>query len=463
MKTFVLLWLLFFGHFNFLNFTHDSDVHQDKSNTCNESLEFNQPISNFQLFGGTALENTFKKVILHQNYYYVIGSNINRASLHKFDLTGNLIWSSEVNDTSSWNDFIVTTANKLLLVGSKDVNAGLAKDVLIGVYDLNGTAIRLDAYDYGINESYNSIVENPLTTNPATRYVVLGSINLTTNRNDDDVILTAMNESGGASWRRKYGALNQDDQYHTKLSVYNALSGQLAMSGHLANFGCYVVVNLSTNGAVTNLGRSFGANSRINDFQRTTNGEFLLASNVVTSPPQAQIIKVSASNPNNFIYRNLNFNGIQQIISINANTFYALGTGAFSGVVRPMLFQFSDLGSSLGLNLIRYINNGETSFNQGSLTQIGTNDLAYADGRVNPGSGIGAVDGFLSIHAGSLDECGLSQLNNSFSKLSFTPVTVQPSSLLQSLKESFILTASPINYSTKRQCENNCIVEFTSS
>jgi len=345
MKTFVLFWLLFLGHFNFLSFNQASYTKQQDTNACNEPLEFNQPISNFQLFGGTALENTFKKVIFHQNNYYVIGSNVNKASLHKFDLTGNLIWSSEVNDTSSWNDLIVTASNRLLVVGSRDISAGLSKDVLIGVYELNGTVVRLDSYDYGINESYNSIVENPNTTNAATRYVVLGSINLTNNKNDDDVILTAMNESGGASWRRKYGALNQDDEYHTKLSVYNAISGQLAMSGHLANFGCYVVVNLSTNGAVTNLGRSFGANSRINDFQRTPNGEFLLASNVVTTPPQAQIIKVSASNPNNFIYRNLNYNGIQQIVSINSNAFYALGTGTFSGVVRPMIFQFLDLGN----------------------------------------------------------------------------------------------------------------------
>lgn len=462
MKTFVLLLVLFFGNYN-LKFWHNPSGNEKPGyEVCYEPNDLNLPVSNFQLLSGNSQDNTFKKVLFHQNNYYVIGSNGKRASLHKFDLTGNQIWSSEVADTSSWNDFIVNASNNILLVGSKDINAGLPKDVLMGVYNLNGNALNLFSYDYGINESYNSIVENPNKTNPATRYVVLGSINLTTNKNDDDVILTAVNEWGATSWRRKYGALNQDDEYHTKLSVYNPISGQLAMSGHLANNGCYVVVDLNTNGLPTNLGRTFGANSRINDLQRTANGEFLLASSILTSPSQAQVIKVSATNPNNFIYRNLNYSGIHQIVSINANSFYAVGTGIFSGVVRPMLFQFGDNGSSLSLNLIRYFSNGETSFNQGSLTKIGTSDFAYVDGRVNPGSGIGLSDGYLAIHAGNLDECGLKQLDNSFSKLSFTPVIVQPSSIIQNIKEPASLSAATLNYTVKGQCANTCIVEFSS-
>jgi len=461
MKTFVLLLVLFFGNFN-LKFWHNpSENEKPGYEVCDEPNDLNLPVSNFQLLSGNSQDNAFKKVLFHQNNYYIIGSNGKRASLHKFDLLGNHIWSSEVADTSSWNDFIVNASNNLLLVGSKDLNAGLPKDVLVGVYNLNGNALNLFSYDYGINESYNSIVENPINTNAATRYVVLGSINLTNNKNDDDVILTAMNESGGASWRRKYGALNQDDEYHNKLSVYNPISGQLAMSGHLANFGCYVVVNLSTNGIPNNLGRSFSANSRINDLQRTPNGEFLLASTILTSPSQAQVIKVSATNPNNFIYRNLSYTEIHQIVSINANSFYAVGTGNFSGVVRPILFQFIDNGSSLSLNLIRYFSNGETSFNQGSLTKIGTSDFAYADGRVNPGSGIGLSDGYLAIHAGSLDECGLKQLDNSFDKLSFTPVIVQPSSIIQNLKEPASLSAATLNYTVKGQCANTCLIEFS--
>ncbi|MEI2695110.1 MAG: PKD domain-containing protein [Saprospiraceae bacterium] len=462
MKTFVLFISLLLGNFNFQFWQRPVEKNVSCSAICEESLPLKLPVSGFQLLSGNALDNTFKKVLFHQNNYYVIGSNGKRASLHKFDLTGNHIWSSEVADTSSWNDFIVNASNNLLLVGSKDLNAGLPKDVLMGVYDLNGNALNLFSYDYGINESYNSIVENPIIANAATRYVVLGSINLTNNKNDDDVILTAVNEWGAANWRRKYGALNQDDEYHTKLSVYNPISGQLAMSGHLANFGCYVVVNLSTNGIPTNLGRSFSANSRINDLQRTANGEFLLASSILTSPSQAQVIKVSATNPNNFIYRNLNYSGIHQIVSINANSFYAVGTGIFSGVLRPMLFQFIDNGSSLSLNLIRYFSNGETNFNQGSLTKIGTSDFAYADGRVNPGSGIGLSDGYLAIHAGSLDECGLKQLDNSFDKLSFTPVIVQPSSIAQNLKEPTPLGTASLNYTVKGQCVNTCIVEFSS-
>lgn len=196
MKTFVLLFSILFGNINSLFTSSPMDYNLNCSKSKHSVLGNNPTAASFQLLAGNTQLNIFKKVLFHQNYYYVIGSNGNKATLNKFDDLGTMIWTAEVNDTSSWNDFVINTSGNLLVVGSKDINGGLPKDVLVGVFDQNGNALRLFSYNYGINESFNSIVENPIKINAAVRYVVLGSINPSNNRNDDDVILTAMDEWG---------------------------------------------------------------------------------------------------------------------------------------------------------------------------------------------------------------------------------------------------------------------------
>lgn len=459
MKTFVLFLTMLFSNL-FLGPINEIQSNFSNKDNCIESAP--PPVYNpMQLLAGSSGENSFKKLIQYNSNYYVIGNNGLKASLHKFDLNGNVLWSSEVNDTSSWNDLIINESGNILLVGSKDIQSGLPKDVLIGVYNTSGAVLQLTYSNYGIYESFTSIIENPNKTDPSVRFVILGYVHPTTNKNDPDVVLTAVNQNGIPSWRRKYGSLGQADAYYNKLSIYNGASGQIAMCGHLSNNGCYVVVNLTTGGSATNLGRSFGPNTFVSDLQRSASDEFLVAGSFLSGTAQAQIIKVSNLSANNFIYRSAAYAGAFQIVTNTANQFYALGSVQVGAVLRPVIFNVLDNGSSLSFNPTKVFNNGETDFLTSSITKLNLNEIAYVDSRKDPSNGFGLMDGYLGINVVTVDSCGLTNLNNTFNKLSFTPIIVQPNSLTQSPAELISLTASAINIQTKKVCNAICNVEFS--
>ncbi len=456
MKTFVILFSMLFG--NSLDFTPTKvNECQNKIRPQQNPSESDVLMSSFDLLTGNSQSNSFKKTLRYQNYYYVIGSNGVRASLHKLDLNGGILWSREVSDTSSWNDFIINESGNILAIGSRDISATLPRDVLVGVFDLNGNQLRLLSYDYGINESYNSIVANPLRITAANRYLVVGSINLTNNRNDDDVIVTTMDEWGiTSSWRRSYGSLSFDDEFHSRITVYNPVLGQFALSGQMSGNGLYVVID--NNGSVTNLGRTFGVNSKVTDVQRTPAGEFLIAGSF---SGQSQIIKVSTVSANNFIFRNSSYTSVQQIIPTGSGNFYALATGNFSGIVRPVFLNMADNASILNLNQIRYADGGETAFTNGSMIYDAPT-LVYVDGRVNTIHGFGNFDGYITNTIGTPNECGLKELDNSFTRLTYNQVIAQPVSRSETLRSPFELTSVFINYFAKRICSvSNCLVEFS--
>ncbi|MBK9108321.1 MAG: PKD domain-containing protein [Saprospiraceae bacterium] len=461
MKTIIFYCLSLFGILNNPSDEKRSTI-CEVDTFCKTQNPENLVPTTFQLLAGNNQSNIFKKLVYHNGNYYVIGSSGNRASLHKFDDTGNIIWSREVNDTSSWNDIIVNESGNLLLVGSRDINAGLPKDVLVGVYDPNGNTLRLLSYDYGINEAYNSIVQNPLNSPSPFRFYVVGSINLTNNRNDDDVIVTTMDEWGSTAggMRRKYGSLNIDDEFYAKITVYNPTLGHYALSGHIANNGTYVVID--GNGATTNLGRALGTNVRLYDLQRTQSGEFLAAGNFIGSPPKGRVFKISNIVGNTKAYESVIISALYQIIPVSSNSFYAIGGTFTAGTTKPVVMFFNDNGSTLSPFAGKYPQSGN-DFTAAFMSKTGSNNFAYVDGRTNSTDGYGMQDGYLATHIGAFEDCGLDSLGGSFAQITLNPVIAQPNSSVETLKSPQEAFAVNLVYNAREICLNNCVVEFSTS
>lgn len=462
MKTYVLFFSLLSAYF-FQNEPQNELTNVDSHNECPYAEAQPQYSAAINTLAGNSAENRFKKAIHYAGNYYIIGQNGLRASLHKMDPTGAIVWSREVTDTSSWNDLIINSDNNILLVGSVDISSGLPRDVLVGVFDLNGNQVFLNSYNYFINESYNSITANPLHVTADTRYLVVGSANRTNNRNDDDVIVTTMNPNGGTTgtgWRKRYGQLNVDDEFHSKITLFDGVAGQLALLGKLNNQGVYVVINGS--GIVnTTLGRSFGLNATVNDLVRTPNNEILVASSINAPSPQSQIIKVTSTNANRFISRNASLTEVYQIVHRGGNQYYALATRTSGPVLRPCIIEFNDIGNDLTYNAAWEYNNGESYMERGHLQQTGLTDFIYTDSRTNSAQGLGMLDGFIALHEGGLDSCGMKRFNPSFSRLTYNEVIVTPSSTNETTLEPFIRTSAPVSYLTKPLCNFKCITEIS--
>lgn len=461
MKTFVLFFSLLTAYF-FQNEPKSQLTNVNAYSECPFAEAKPQFSAAINGLAGNSGENRFKKAIAYGGDYYIIGQNGVRAALHKMDATGAIVWSREVEDTSSWNDLIINSDNNILLVGSLDISSGLPKDVLVGVFNTSGLQINLNSYDYFINESYNSIITNPLHVTFDTRYLVVGSANRTNNRNDDDVIVTTMNPNGGTSagWRKRYGSLNTDDEFHAKITLFNGVAGQLALLGKLNNQGVYVVTDAAGN-VSTSLGRAFGLNVAVNDLLRTPNNEILVASSINAPSPQSQIIKVTSTNANRFISRNASLTEVYQIVHRGGNQYYALATRTSGPVLRPCIIEFNDLGNDLSYNAAWEYNNGESYMERGHLQPVSLTDFIYCDSRTNSAQGFGMVDGFMVLHANGLDSCGLKRFNPGFNRLTYSEVIVTPPVTSESLKEPFAKTSTPVSYLTKPLCNYKCTIEIT--
>jgi hypothetical protein len=370
MKTFVLFlisWLTWFGN----EPKNTADVRKSAaSETCGSA-----PVvgGSFQVIAGDIVYNDFKKVLYHSYAYYAIGSRDNHAALSKFDDMGTLLWTRVVDDTSAWNDFIVNTDGNLLLVGWRDIQSFAPKDALVGVIEPSGNPLVLQSFDYTINEYYSSIVRNPLNTAPGYRYYVVGSINRTTNRNDDDVVVVAMNDQGVASARRRYGSISRDDEFHAKISVYNPVAGTFALSGNLGGTATYVVINPGP-GTTTNQGRALGATGTLFDLQRTASGEYLGAAGFTSA---GRIYKISGTAANNFYYESNVVSGLHQILSMDASGFYTVGKAVVGGNPKPVTMFCRDNGSNLTLYAAKYpliCDNPGAGF----LARVGLTDLAMS-------------------------------------------------------------------------------------
>ncbi len=454
MKTFVLFlisWLTWFGN----EPKNTADVRKSAaSETCGSA-----PVvgGSFQVIAGDIVYNDFKKVLYHSYAYYAIGSRDNHAALSKFDDMGTLLWTRVVDDTSAWNDFIVNTDGNLLLVGWRDIQSFAPKDALVGVIEPSGNPLVLQSFDYTINEYYSSIVRNPLNTAPGYRYYVVGSINRTTNRNDDDVVVVAMNDQGVASARRRYGSISRDDEFHAKISVYNPVAGTFALSGNLGGTATYVVINPGP-GTTTNQGRALGATGTLFDLQRTASGEYLGAAGFTSA---GRIYKISGTAANNFYYESNVVSGLHQILSMDASGFYTVGKAVVGGNPKPVTMFCRDNGSNLTLYAAKYpliCDNPGAGF----LARVGLTDLAYVDGRINAVDGFGNGDGYLAAHIGGFDDCEMDSLPGNFQKRSLNPVISQPGSYPEvELVSGLALSSSLINYSVARVCDHSCFTEFT--
>lgn len=366
----------------------------------------------FQRHYGTALNNTFSKVIAAGSNYFVVGSNqttsggLARATVSYMNAQGQLQWTRTLDNASVWNDAMLTMNGNLLVVGNT-LPADANNQSLMGVITPAGAFLWVRSYNVTGREGFQKVARNPTPQNTAFPYYVLGleyeQNNIIGSASWDNVTLQNINELGTVNWKRRYQS-NGDDEFVRDFTVLQ--NGNLLMAGSsLTTTGTPsgVLYQIDNTGAVTS-GSSISSSISYRDLTPVVGGGFYaVASN--TSNSAVYFIRYNASlNPVwSVTLSNMTF--ISQIWVEGGTNIYVSGTGTFNNLSRAVLLRFTDNGAQPSLNWARFLDNGETQYAGGDFWYLMPNRIAFADGRVPAAGGFGLQEAFLSISDLQLTSC----------------------------------------------------------
>ena len=125
----------------------------------------------FERVFGTALDESFSKVIQSGSSYYVLGSGEitdgqpARAMVSRLNAAGELVWTLSLNTASAWKDAVLTPAGNLLVVGHTLPDDANSKSIM-GSVTATGTFAWVRSYDNLGKDGFLKIVRNLSPQNP---------------------------------------------------------------------------------------------------------------------------------------------------------------------------------------------------------------------------------------------------------------------------------------------------------
>jgi hypothetical protein len=131
------------------------------------SLLSTQSHAQFQRQFGTALDETFSKVIKSGTSYYVLGTGEvtngqpGQATVTRLNSLGELQWTRSLNIGSQWNDAVLTPSGDLLVVGQSMPDDNTSKGIM-GLITAAGTFTWVRSYDVPNRDRFTKIVRNPV-------------------------------------------------------------------------------------------------------------------------------------------------------------------------------------------------------------------------------------------------------------------------------------------------------------
>jgi len=186
----------------------------------------------FEKLIGNTNNNRAGKMILHDNHYYVLGQNENKATVTKMGLNGNLIWTNQTNEDGWWNDVIVNKDGNLMTVGYQGTVSNQTNlNSSIGIINAGtGNFISIRVFNFGLRDFFSRIFQNPMPSNPSFPYYIIGLQIDQSASNLDKMSVNMVSENGIINTRRIISG-PQDLQTHEGIWI-NISTGDFALSGN---------------------------------------------------------------------------------------------------------------------------------------------------------------------------------------------------------------------------------------
>jgi alpha-tubulin suppressor-like RCC1 family protein len=424
-----------------------------------ESTLVQSGVTHFTLLSGNGSSNGFSRSIEISGDQYVIGNNLDRATLSRISNSGVLLWTNEVQDTSSWSDLIMNGNGNILLVGQRDrdITSGTpgGRDLLVGECTTAGVFLNLQSIDYTYQETYTAIKRNPNPANTAYPFYALGQAEFSA----DKPILSFLNNSGIELQRITYD-YNGDDEVHS-ISEMNS-NGDFDIMGWVNGIGN--VTRIDRMGNVISSTQFSQDLLFYSDIPLSSGTSF---SNVLagTLNGAGLIAYYSNINSQNIYYTSNNLTRIYELVQYNATSFYALGLGVFSGAPRVVVMKFSINSGSINLDWARYM---RASTNTSSLAgRLRLDDskthLILTEVRNDVANGYGSNDGVLSVQGLDFNDCDPVDVTINFTTQAYTPQTIAVTRNDIQAATPISLSAQTISYQSKFLCTpiSPCSTSFT--
>lgn len=353
---------------------------------------------------GTALNESFSKVIPHGADYYVLAQaeatagQQPRATVSRINAAGQLLWTRSLNIASVWNDAVLTPSGNLMVVGNTlplDANS----QSLMGVITSAGTFSWVRSYNVSGRESFNRVVRNPAPNNATFPYYVLGFQHEPgTAATWDDVVLLTVSEAGNLGWKKIYSGLfgSTDDEFVRDLEALP--NGDLLLAGNWGTTG--VIFRADNSGAIFNGVSPEGIQMTFTDVAQA--GSNFIAAGFQFPSFSARLIKF---NTDLITLWQVSLPGLTAIRNVwtSGSSIYVSGSATVGGQSRGVVLKFQDGMNAPTLQWMKYLQVNETSYSDGAAWPVASG-LAFADGRVRP-DGFGGVCAFLSVSDLEMNTC----------------------------------------------------------
>lgn len=414
---------------------------------------------------GNDAPNHYNRIKRVGNFLYAAGVNGTpnstnaRGIFSQYDLSGNLIWTTQLDTPTIFLDFVETNDNgdAFLLVGRSEpvgTNGNWQdNESILCKIDNVGNIIHINHFQQEGREGMLNIIRHPNPVDPLNPFYISGIENVPSNSPSsfDYVTLFNVNENCAVNWKLQYAA-NGDNEFVTTLVPL--------ASGGLGLFG----KTISQNGYGLRIG---GLGNITNDFEISDDNSpntFLDIRDAIEVPNSTDFFIVGYLNNNQeaFIAR-IDENG-NEIWSYDMGTqsrfdqiqlgpdgnLYVIGYGNVSGTPRFLVNQFNISGQ---LQWSRYIDDGETAYANGNLDMLSEGYIAYSDCRRDHPNGFGDFDMLI----------GVFDLDLSSGCTFDFPETVEESEFLSrndiqtnSTTTPFTITNSTEGSSLTLECDNGC-------
>ncbi len=361
----------------------------------------------FQKLYGDAKPQGYSEVRVHDGAIFAcgyLGENPGILGVFsRFDINGNLQWTTMIEDTTvQWLDFVPTKDNAFLVVGRSTpvgVPGGQQNNNLSVISKITdtGSVLWTRYYENLGRESFSRVIRLTSVPSGTGEYYVLGVENPNNSPSmTDRVVLYNFDINGNIIWKKRLQSGNDNEFVRGMLAVGPS---SFVITGNVDQRGKWVI--LDANGIPTAQDYEYTPTLTLfQDVALMPNRDLLLGG--MYRPGSAQTALLTRIDPaTGFARWALTIPGrtrIWHVTEMDADgAFYALSMGTHNGVDRPMVHKFQQAVVSIFPTLLwsRYMDEGETAYEVGTLRLYNNSDLLYHDNRTDNPSGFGMMDALI--------------------------------------------------------------------
>lgn len=353
----------------------------------------------FQRQYGTALDESFSKVIPSGTNYYVLGQGeiteggSPRAIVSRLNAAGELQWTLSLNTASIWNDAVITPSGNLMVVGNSLPDDNTSRGIM-GLVTSGGAFTWVRSYDLPQRDGFWRIVRNAAPQSAAFPYYVLGSQTDVMTSNTDMFLLN-LNESGTLNWKKLYFGPIFFNGSKIPRDLVALPNGDLLIA---ANLDAQGVIMRTDNG-----GQPFNG--------VTPDGGFIFKDIALGSGGSMYAVGTGLQNGQHYLMKydadliglwDVILEGMTEIHQVlPAGGIYVLAKKGFKECAN----RISETGGAPTLDWVKFLDNGFTTTTPGALALNASSQLAFADGRTPVSGGFGQLCAFVSLGGPDMDPC----------------------------------------------------------